>query len=267
MTASDNTAVPDYQSLLRMDGRNLVVVGAGQGMGRQSSHALAQCGAKLFCVDIVEQRAKEIADEVNGVAYCGDMTKGDEVEAMVAAASAAFGGTIHGFVDIIGIAEWTEVINTPESVWDSQFDMCLRHAYLLSKHIGGHMVATGTPGTMVFIASVHGLSASVKHSAYGAAKAGLISLVQTLADELGLKGIRANAIAPGTILTPRMEIALDEARRVDAGKVAPMGRMGTTSEIGSAVLFLTSDLSSYVTGHTLVVDGGVVIADPFKMPL
>ncbi|MCU1343774.1 MAG: short-chain dehydrogenase/reductase [Acidimicrobiia bacterium] len=267
MTATDNTPVPDYQHLLRLDGKNLVVAGAGQGMGRQSSHALAQCGANVMCVDIVDVRAREVAEEVHGVAYCGDMTRESEVIAMVEQAKLSFGGPIHGFIDIIGIAEWIAVSDMAESVWDSQFDMCLRHAYLLSKHIGKHMIDSGTAGTMVFIASVHGLTASVRHAAYGAAKAGLISLVRTIADEMGGAGIRANAIAPGSILTPRMEIALDEERRREAGSVAPLGRMGLTSEIASAALFLTSDLSSYVTGHTLVVDGGVVIADPYKNPL
>lgn len=269
MSSKDQSAIPDFTSFNRLDGRNLIVSGAGRGMGRHTSHALSQLGAKVLCVDIEVPLADEVAAEVGGIAFTGDMTNEDDVARMVAFASDAFAtesseGKIHGFVDIIGIAEWTDIIDTPISVWDSQFDMCLRHSFLLAKHVGRHMITGGNPGTMVFIASVHGLSASVRHAAYGAAKAGLISLVKTVAHEMGPHGIRANAIAPGTILTPRMEIALDEQRRKDSAKLAVLNRLGKTSEIANAALFLTSDQSAYVTGQTLVVDGGVVTADPFN---
>jgi len=247
-----------------LDGRNLIVVGAGQGMGRQSSHALAQCGAKVMCVDIDEQFAKEIADEVGGIPFCGDMTRTDDVKRLVEQATSSFGGPIHGFVDIVGIAQWAMLTEMDESIWDAQFDICLRHAFLLSKYVGRHMIDTGTRGTMVFIASVHGLTASVRHAAYGAAKAALISLVRSLADEMGGQGIRANAIAPGAILTPRIESTIDEGRKQQAARRAPLNRMGVPADIASVVLFLCSELSSFLTGQTLVVDGGVVIADPFK---
>jgi NAD(P)-dependent dehydrogenase (short-subunit alcohol dehydrogenase family) len=263
MSSKDQSPIPDYASFMRLDGRNFIVSGAGRGMGRHSSHALSQSGAKVMTVDIEPDLAKEVAEEVGGIAHVGDMTKEQDVEAMVAHASEEFGGQIHGLVDIIGIAEWFDVVDTDESVWDHQFDMCIRHTFLLSKHVGKAISATGAGGTMVFIASVHGLSASVRHAAYGAAKAGVISMVKTVAHELGSTGVRVNAIAPGSILTPRMEIALDDERRANAAKLAVLGRIGRTSDIASAVLFLSSDQSSYVTGQTLVVDGGVTTADPF----
>jgi NAD(P)-dependent dehydrogenase (short-subunit alcohol dehydrogenase family) len=267
MTSADKTPVPDYPGFLRLDGRNIIVAGAGRGMGRHTSHALTQCGAKVLCVDIVEELAHEIAAEVNGSAFVGDMRLEADIEHLMEHARSVFDGPVSGFVDIIGIADWVEVIDTDEKAWDEQFDVCLRHAFLLSKHVGREMVNTGTKGTMVFIASVNGMTGSTRHAAYGAAKAGIISLVKTLTDELGGRGIRANAIAPGTILTPRMEIALDDALRAQAAAVAPMNRMGIPPEIASAALFLTSDLSSYITGHTLVVDGGVVARDPWRTGL
>jgi NAD(P)-dependent dehydrogenase (short-subunit alcohol dehydrogenase family) len=264
MTWKDDSQVPDYAALLRLDGRNLIVVGAGQGMGRQSCHALRQCGAALMCVDIDETLAQEIADEVDGYAFSGDMTREADVARLVEHATTRFGGPIHGFVDIIGLAQWADVLDMDESIWNAQFDICLRHAYLLSKHVGRHFRDGGTPGTMVFIASVHGLTASARHAAYGAAKAGLISLTRSLSHELGRYGVRVNAIAPGTVLTPRIAAALDDKRRAEAARLSPMNRLGIPADIASAALFLTSDLSSYVTGHTLVVDGGVVVADPFN---
>jgi NAD(P)-dependent dehydrogenase (short-subunit alcohol dehydrogenase family) len=267
MTASDSSAVPDYKGMLSMDGRNMIVAGAGRGMGRQSSHALKQCGANVICVDIDATRAQEVATEVGGTPFIGDMTKEPDVVGLVDFAARTFAGPIHGFIDIVGIAEWFDVADLEQSVWDAQFDDCLRHAYLLSRFIGRNMLENNTAGTMVFIASVHGLTASARHAAYGAAKAGLISLVRTLADEMGRVGIRANAIAPGSILTPRMEVALDEVRRQESARIAPMNRMGVPSEIAATALFLSSQLSSYITGQTVVVDGGVVIADPYRMPL
>jgi NAD(P)-dependent dehydrogenase (short-subunit alcohol dehydrogenase family) len=264
MTSTDQSPVPQYSDLLRLDGRNLVVVGAGQGMGRQTSHALAQSGARVVCVDIDDKRAHEIAEEVGGVPWTGDVTRGDEVVRLVEESTAALGGPLSGFVDIVGIAEWVASTDLDEDAWDRQFDINLRHAYLLGRHIGKHMVDTGTPGTMVFIASVHGLTASVRHGAYGAAKAGLISWVRTLGDELGAHGIRVNAIAPGAILTPRiLAAAPDETARAGSAAKAPLGKNGLPRDIASAALFLSSGLSDFITGQTIVVDGGVTIKDPY----
>ena len=105
------------------------------------------------------------------------------------------------------------------------------------------------------------------HAAYGAAKAGLMAWIQSLAEELGPHDIRANAVAPGTILSPRMDaVFTDEQRRVNAAN-SPLGRMGATSDIASACLFLTSDLSSYISGRTIVVDGGVDAKFPYPTTL
>jgi NAD(P)-dependent dehydrogenase (short-subunit alcohol dehydrogenase family) len=263
VTSRDNSPVPDYGAYLRLDGRNLIVVGAGQGMGRQTSHALARSGARVLCVDIVADLAHEIADEVDGIPWVGDATKGDDIARLVADAPEAFGGPISGFVDIVGMAEWADLVDLDEEMWDRQFDICLRHAYLVGRHVGRHMVDTGTPGTMVFITSLHALTASARHAAYGAAKAALVSWVRTLAHELGPHGIRANAIAPGSILTPRIAAVLDDDRRNAAAALAPLGRMGVPPDIASVALFFTSDLSAFVTGQTLVVDGGVLVQDPY----
>jgi NAD(P)-dependent dehydrogenase (short-subunit alcohol dehydrogenase family) len=124
------------------------------------------------------------------------------------------------------------------------------------------MVATGG-GTMVFIASVSGLSGAPMHAAYGAAKAGLMAYLQTLAVELGPSGVRANAIAPGVILTPRMDAIYTDEQRAANNAVVPLGRMGLPSDIAGAALFLTSDLSSFVSGRTLVVDGAVDAKFPY----
>jgi NAD(P)-dependent dehydrogenase (short-subunit alcohol dehydrogenase family) len=271
MTTADSSPVPDYLARLRLDGRNFLVVGAGQGMGRQTAHALAQAGAAtVVCVDVEADRADEIATELGthedgtqiGIPWIGDVTTRPEVQRLVAEATTAV-GRIDGLVDIVGMARWAGVLDIDDESWDWALDMNLRHAYLLAQEVGRTMVANGG-GTMVFIASVSGLTAAPMHAAYGAAKAGLMAWVQSVAVELGPHGVRANAVAPGTILTPRMDAVFTDAQRAANDSNAPLGRMGATPDIAGAALFLSSDLSAYVTGRTLVVDGGVDAKFPYN---
>jgi NAD(P)-dependent dehydrogenase (short-subunit alcohol dehydrogenase family) len=263
MVAADNSPVPNYLDLLRLDGRTYVVVGAGQGMGRQTCHALTQAGAsKIVCVDIEEDRAKDIADEIGiGVAWAGDVTKRADARRLGDFAEEQL-GTINGFVDIVGMARWASVLDMDDENWDWSHDMNVRHAFLISQELGKRMVTTGG-GTMVFIASVSGLSAAPMHAAYGAAKAGLMAYLQSVAVELGPQGVRANAVAPGVILTPRMEAAFSDEQRAENSALVPLGRMGRPADIAGAALFLTSDLSSFISGRTIVVDGAVDAKFPY----
>lgn len=273
MTATDDAPVPDFLGRLRLDGRAYVVAGAGQGMGRMSAHALAQAGAAhVVCVDLEPERADDIAAELDdacgrsvAVPWSGDVTRRDEVARLGAEAAEAV-GRVHGLVDIVGMARWESILDMTDETFDWEVDICLRHAYLLSQELGRRMVDAGG-GTMVFVASVSGLTGAPMHAAYGAAKAGLMAWVQSLAVELGPHGVRANAVAPGTILSPRMDAVFTDSQRAANGANAPLGHMGATSDIASAALFLTSDLSAYVSGRTLVVDGGVDAKFPYPTTL
>jgi NAD(P)-dependent dehydrogenase (short-subunit alcohol dehydrogenase family) len=263
MTPFDSTPAPDYSNLARLDGKGFLVLGAGQGMGRQASHALRQAGASLFCVDKEKSRADQVATEVGGIAWTADCTQRAQVERLVDEAEKRL-GRIDGFVDIIGIAMFKPMLEVDDALWDQQFDLVLRHAYLVSQIAGRRMRDSGG-GSMVFIASVSGLAGAPRHAAYGAAKAGLMSWVRSLAVELGEYGIRVNAVAPGNIATPRIpDSAYTESKLKSLKEAIPLGRRGQTSEIASAALFLSSPLASYITGQTLVVDGGVSCR--FAMP-
>jgi NAD(P)-dependent dehydrogenase (short-subunit alcohol dehydrogenase family) len=265
MTTADASAIPDYMDRLRLDGKNFIVLGAGMGMGRQSTHALTQAGARVFCVDVDRVRAEEIAKEVKGIAWATDCTKRPNVEALVAEAKRVM-GRIDGIVDIVGLATYRPILDTDDAAWDSQFDIVLRHAYLISTIAGREMKASGG-GTMVFIASISGMSGAPDHAVYGAAKAGLMSWVQSLALELAPFGIRANAVAPGIIYTPRMQAAMSAEKVADYTSRVPMGRLGETPDIAGAVLFFSSPLSGYVTGRTIVVDGGLKTNFPLRSPV
>ena len=264
MTSTDDTPVPSYTDLGRLDGRGFVVVGAGQGIGRQTSHALAQAGAKLFLIDNQEDLAKEVADEVGGVAWVADARDRDDVERTVAEAQKAL-GRVHGLVDIVGMARWKELLDTSDEDWDWTFGMVLRHAFLFSQAAGRVMRDDGG-GVMTFVASVSGITSAPKHAAYGAAKAGLMSWVRTLAVELGPHGIRANAVAPGIVWTPRIsKMVGDEGRRIQEVN-SPLHAVALPEDIAGAILYLSSDLAGHVTGQTLVVDGGVSAKFPYPSP-
>ena len=252
----DRTPVPNYEALLRLDGRGFVVVGAGQGIGRQTAHALARVGARVVCVDVEAARAEAVAAEVGGIAWAGDVRERAVVERLIADATAALGGRLHGLVDIVGEARVGDLVALSDDDWRWSFDIVLGHAFLLAQ-LGGRALAGAGGGVMVFVASVSALTSAPHHGAYGAAKAGLLSLVRTAAVELGPRGVRVNAVAPGAVWTPRVSATLGEAGRARNSANAPLGRVAEPADIAGAILFLASDLAGYVTGHTLVVDGGV----------
>lgn len=251
--------------MLRLDGRGVMVVGAGQGIGRQTCHALASAGASVFCVDNQEDLAKEVAEEVGGIPWVADARARDEVERSVAEARRQL-GRIHGLVDIVGMARYVDALSTTEEDWDWTFDIVLRHAFLYAQAAGRAMASDGG-GAMVFVASVSGLTSAPRHAPYGAAKAALMSWVRSLAVELGPSGVRANAVAPGVVWTPRISGLLGERGREVQSANAPLRRIALPADVAGAVLYLCSDLASYVTGQTLVVDGGVSAKFPYPMDL
>jgi NAD(P)-dependent dehydrogenase (short-subunit alcohol dehydrogenase family) len=143
---------------------------------------------------------------------------------------------------------------TPEQ-WELDHRRNLRHFFFTARAVAGSLIRREKPGAIACIASVSGLQSAPHHASYGAAKAGLMNLVRTMAVEWAPHDIRVNAIAPGSIATPRIPDT-PEARERHRQSLIPMKRRGTTDEIGKVATFLVSDLASYVTGHTVPVDGG-----------
>ena len=156
MTRTDDTPVPDYPGLLRLDGKRFVVLGAGQGIGRQASHALASVGARLAVVDVDPDLASDIAEEVDGIGLSGDAFDRAHVELLFADATAKLGG-IDGVVDIIGMARYSNITEMTDEEWDWHFDIVLRHAFLAMQY-GGRALAASGGGAMVFVASVSGIT-------------------------------------------------------------------------------------------------------------
>jgi NAD(P)-dependent dehydrogenase (short-subunit alcohol dehydrogenase family) len=259
MTRTDDSPVPDYGARLRLDGRRVVVIGAGNGIGRQVSHAVAMQGARLCCVDVEPDLAREVAEEVGGVAATGDMRVRADAARVFDEAGAALGG-IDGVVGIPGTSHWEPLTEVSDADWDAQHDLNLRYAFLAIQL--GARAMQGGPGSMAFVASVSGLFAAPQHAAYGAFKAGMMALVKSAAQELG-PAIRVNAVAPGAVRTPRWaHLAHDPARTA----VVPLKKMAETSDIAGALLFLLSPLAGHITGQTIVVDGGTSVRTPFALP-
>ncbi len=262
MTRSDDTAVPDYPGLLRLDGRCVLVLGAGQGIGRQTAHALTAVGAQVACVDLDPDLARDVAAEVGGTAIVGDATLRPDMERIFTEAAAGI-GPLDAVVDIIGMARYAAVIDVTDDDWEWHQGIVLRHAFY-AMQLGGRALRE-RGGSMVFVASVSGITSAPRHAAYGVAKAGLMSLVRTAATELGPQGVRVNAVAPGVVWTPRISAALGEEGLARNRANTPLRRVAQPSDIAAAILFFCSDLSSYVTGQTLVVDGGVGVKFPYPM--
>ncbi|MFF2167821.1 SDR family NAD(P)-dependent oxidoreductase [Streptomyces sp. NPDC058175] len=262
-TEFDSTDVPDYTTMHRVDGGRFLVLGAGQGIGRQTAHALVANGARVLCVDLVQQRADRVAAELGdaATAWSGDITHASEVIRLVERASELY-GSLTGVIDIVGMAVPRDIEQMTEDVWDQQFDICLRHVMLMLRH--GLDLLKGVDGaSFTFVSSVSALRGSAHNAAYGAAKAALESLVRSAAVEFGPLGIRVNAVAPGIIWTPRfVEILGDEGRRAN-DENTPLGHIAQPSEIASALLFLSSGMAGHITGQTLVVDGGVNAKFPY----
>ncbi|UCG83212.1 MAG: SDR family oxidoreductase [Dehalococcoidia bacterium] len=246
--------------------RVAVVAGGGRGIGRSSSLILAQAGASVVVVDIEAERANAVATEIGdsggrAIPVIADVRESRQVESIVQAALGEY-GQIDILVNIIGLASWAPALDMSEEVWDADLVLNLKYVWLCSRAVARVMVEQGRKGSIINICSISGMTAAPSHAAYGSAKAGLVGLTRSLAVEWARYYIRVNAIAPGSMKTPRimdMIKAAPEIEEAQANRV-PLGRWGTTEDVAGAVLFLASDLSDYVTGQTIVVDGGFLIS-------
>jgi len=248
-------AVPQYLKLLDLTGRGFVVLGAGQGIGEQAAHALAQAGATVMCVDNDADRARRVAEDVGGHACCADVIARNDIERVFREAKSQL-GAVTGIVDIVGIARIKPLSAFDDAAWSEQFDQVLRHAFL-TLQIGAAAVKEAGGGTITFVGSMAGLRAVRDQVAYGTAKAALHHLVRATASELARDRIRVNAVAPGFIRTPRLEqlLAADQWQLIE--QTIPLGRAAQPYEIAAPLLFLASELSSHITGQVLAVDGGM----------
>jgi NAD(P)-dependent dehydrogenase (short-subunit alcohol dehydrogenase family) len=257
---------------LGLTAKAALVAGSGPGLGRSCALGLAEAGVFVGCTDIDPDRAEAVAQEIRvrggrAIAITADVRDSKDAGLAVERVAEEF-GHLDVIVDIIGEIRWGAISDLGDDDWDYCMDSVVRHFFNLGRAGGRKLMAQGTGGSIVSVSSVSGLASSPFHAPYGAAKAGIMSLVRSLAIELAPHRIRVNDVAPGAVATPRVAARIaaeshgnaqpSEGAPQSPPSRAPMGRMGLPDEIAKVVVFLASDLASYVTGQTIVVDGGSV---------
>jgi NAD(P)-dependent dehydrogenase (short-subunit alcohol dehydrogenase family) len=242
-----------------LEGKSVLVVGGGQGMGESTARILAAAGAGVAVLDAERERAERVAADLAGLgarslAVTADVLDDASLVDAVGRTEREL-GDLHGLVTIVGAATWSPIVDMSLDHWDLDHRRNLRYFFVAAREVARSMLRRHAGGSIVCVASVDGIQSAALHASYGAAKAGLMNLVKTMSAEWAPNGIRINAIAPGAMVTPRIPLR-DEAEEAAMMSSVPMRRRGTTDDIGRAALFFLSDLSTYVTGQTLAVDGG-----------
>jgi NAD(P)-dependent dehydrogenase (short-subunit alcohol dehydrogenase family) len=245
----------------RLQDRVCIVTGAARGIGKGIARRLLEEGASVWIADIEAAGIDATVAELSALGPVAggltDVSKRQQVTAMVAAAVSRF-GKVDALVNNAGIAHHAAFVDIDDADWDRIIDTNLRGAFLGTQVAARQMIAQGTGGSIVNIASTNGTRGQPMLAPYGASKAGIINLSQTAALELGRQGIRVNALCPGTVWNEMSEkTGWDDALWTAIRSHTALDTFGTPADIAAATAFLISDDARFVTGSTMVVDGGL----------
>ena len=254
----------DVDNPLSLDGRVVVVSGAGGGgIGTTVTLMAAEAGATVIAVsrskENLDEHVAALAEQGLAVTPVAADASTDEGIASVIEQTRQANGDLYGLVNIAGGADpstWMPSTRVNRSDWRELFTANLETAFFMSQAVAGEIRAQRNPGSIVSISSISGMNTAPFHIAYGTAKAAVVAMTRTMAVELALDNIRVNAVAPGVTATAASLTYTDDDPDRDRRAIA-MGRRGNPEEQAGAILFLLSDLSSYITGQTLLVDGGL----------
>jgi 3-oxoacyl-[acyl-carrier protein] reductase len=247
---------------LPLENKVALVTGSARGIGRAIAEKMAHRGASVVIADLRAELAAATAQEIatntgqRSLAVAVDVVNTESVKAMVERVLAEF-GRIDILVNNAGITRDNLIMRMEEADWDLVLNINLKGAFNCSKAVVRTMMKQRS-GRIVNIASVSGLAGQAGQANYSASKAGLIGMTKALARELGSRQITVNAVAPGFIPTDLTKDLPNELKEASM-KMIPLGRWGSTEDIAAAVAFLASDEASYITGHVLSVDGGMVM--------
>lgn len=242
-------------SAVSLQGRVAVVTGGGAGIGRGIAAGLAGFGAEVAIWERDETTCAAAAADIGGLGLVTDVRDSAAVDDALARTISHF-GSVHILVNNAGGTFPSPLLETSENGWDALYRANLRHVLLCTQRVARQMVAAANGGSIINVTSIEGGRAAPGYAAYAAAKAGVVNYTQTAALELAEHGIRVNGLAPDFTLTEGLAAMSDPGRLERAGQMVPMGRGGHVDEMAGAAVFLASELSSYVTGQTIHVDGG-----------
>lgn len=252
----------EHPGRYQLDGKVVVVTGAGQGLGEATARVTGELGARVVVLDIDDGLAGRTAESlasagIEALPIACDVADDREVERAARAVEERLGGC-NGLVNNAGIIGWTPLEELSVDEWDRVMQVNVRGAFLCTKHFGRSMITRGA-GAIVNVASVAGTVPEPGAGAYAPSKAALIMLARQTATEWGGYGIRANAISPGIMRTPMAEAFNSDPdayrRRLE---MIAVHRIGDPEEVARAIAFLLSDAGSYVSGQNLEVDGGLM---------
>ena len=246
---------------MKLEGRVALVTGASQGIGHACALALARKGATVAVAARNQQKLDQLAGQIaaaggKAAAFVIDVADEEQVKSGIKSALAQF-GKIDILVNNAGITRDQLVMRMKRADWDAVLNTNLTSAYLCIQQVIGSMLKQRW-GRIINVTSVFGQMGQAGQANYAASKAGLIGLTMAMAREVASRNITCNAVAPGFIETS-MTAALSEEFRQSAVKTIPLGRVGSPADVAGAVCFLASDDASYITGHVLNVNGGLLM--------
>jgi len=249
-----------------LDGKVALVTGAGSGLGQASARALAAAGAAVAVTDINGDSATETANsiaEAGGRGFPAALDISDEAAwtAVIPLVRAEFGGPVtvlHNNAALTTgpvMAKDLDPLQLDREAWDASLSVTLTGAALGCKHVLPGMLEAGT-GSIINMSSSRGLTGATWRVSYNVAKAGINGLTRSVAAHYGARGIRCNSIAPGVFATPALTAELPRERYASVARSHLLNRLGQPEELGNVVVFLASDLASFITGAVIPVDGG-----------
>ena len=242
--------------LFNLEGRTALVTGAAQGIGFEIARGLSEAGANVIIADMNPEIGETAASRIGGTFELLNVTDAGAVKDLAAKLS-----SVQILVNNAGIVRNTPAEDTPDEDWRAVMNVNLDGVFWCCREFGKRMLDART-GSIVSTASMSGLISNhpQPQAAYNASKAAVIHLTRSLAGEWADRGVRVNAVAPGYTATPLTKRGLETPEWRDTWlSTTPMGRLAEPAEIAPAVLYLASDASSFVTGHTLVIDGGYTV--------
>lgn len=242
----------------RLQGKVAIVTGAGQGIGETTAKTFAREGAKVVVADVKEETAQRVANEIgdNALAVVVNVADADSVKAMVEKTKEWGGGRIDALVNNAGITADSRLQKMTEEQWDRVINVNLKGVWLCGREVAGVMVEQGS-GSIMNASSIVGLYGNFGQSNYAATKGGVIAMTYTWSVELGPKGVRVNAVAPGFTRTPMIETVPEKVIEGIKEKTS-LRRLGEPEDIANTYLFLASDESAFITGQVIAVNGGLM---------